>query len=74
MSYSPPITIFQHNGWKLDSYGNGAAYALSVNDVSVFFQGEDAAEFRNRFDAADKIGLSAIIWLFHDYSDVMSPA
>lgn len=73
MSYSGPVTIYHRSGWKLDSYGNGAAYTLSHElpagkSESCFFQGDEAAAFREEFDLADKPP-----FLFQEYLHVMQP-
>ena len=73
MSYSKRIPIYERNGWTLESYGNGAAYLLrnalpDGTSESCFFQGDDAAEFRARFDAYQNPEN-----LFSDYLDVMQP-
>lgn len=73
MSYSGPITIYHSGGWKLDSYGSGATYTLSHElpfgrTESCFFQGDDAATFREELDAADNPQ-----WLFQEYLEVMTP-
>lgn len=52
------VTIYQRCGWKLDSYGNGWGYTLTdlATQTSCWFQDEDAAEFRARFDASFELG------------------
>jgi hypothetical protein len=67
--------IFEAHGWRVTSYGNGAAYLLE--DValgkSVFIQyGDDASAFRAEFDAADRIDVATVVRLFCAYSEVMS--
>jgi hypothetical protein len=73
MSYSGPITIHHRDGWKLDSYGNGAAYTLTHElpdgkTESCFFQGDDASTFRDDFERYENPVL-----MFQDYSEVMQP-
>lgn len=52
MSYSGPITISQGLRFRLDSYGNGAAYALYdlSAGASVWLEGDDATAFRDELD------------------------
>lgn len=72
--YTKQMEIYNRNGWRLVSFGNGAAYALhdDQDHKSVFFQGDDAECFRG--NCMDNEG-----WLidnceerFGDYSEVMS--
>lgn len=39
--------------WQVTSYGNGLAYEIAhkPSGKSLFFQGDDAEEFRSRFDS-----------------------
>ncbi|UTU09320.1 hypothetical protein CcrBL47_gp550 [Caulobacter phage BL47] len=55
MSYSGPITISQGLRWRLDSYGNGAAYALYdlSAGASVWIDGDDATTFREALDTVE---------------------
>ena len=50
------VTIASGDGWKLDSYGNGAAYVLeSPEGEQCFFQyGDESAAFRDEWDALEK--------------------
>lgn len=68
--YSGPIYIYDANGWKLLSYGNGAAYAIKQyrpdGTYSVSLQGDEASEFRAEFDAADDPR-----HVFEQYSEVL---
>ena len=50
-------TIYQRNGYSLDSMGNGWAYQLEheASGTTVWLQDEDATEFRAEFDACDNI-------------------
>lgn len=76
MSYSGPITIYEHNGWKLDSYGNGAAYSLrrfrgaDQKSISVSIAGDDASDFRNQFDCCGDDEMME--YLFSEYIGVMT--
>lgn len=47
------VTIFHSERYDLVSYGNGLSYAVHDNKakVSAFVQGDDAAAFREEFDA-----------------------
>lgn len=76
-----PITIFDRLGYRIDSYGNGAAYTLTrlADNASVFFQyGDDASAFRSEFDAAgscsDDVAVTdrAIRDCLSAYDDVMT--
>lgn len=69
--YSGPVTIYQRDGWQLDSYGNGAAYALrdTESGMSLFVQGDDAATFRDEFDSA--FDHDRVADCFEQYRDVM---
>lgn len=44
--------------FRVTSYGNGLAYAVDLADAppesGYFVQGDDASEWRDAFDAADK--------------------
>ena len=75
MSYGRAIQIYNQRGWSVDSYGNGAAYTLrrtfDGESYSCFFQGDDAAEFRQRFDSCDEAGIDAIAFCFVDYAPIM---
>lgn len=65
--------------FSLTSYGNGLAYEIERKPAgkTIFFQGDDAAQFRDEFDAltskmpaldfADALGC---IW--NDYSEIAS--
>jgi hypothetical protein len=48
--------IFRNNGWTVTSYGNGLAYLLrDACGREAFLQGDDALDWRVRFDNADAI-------------------
>lgn len=51
--YSGPIRVHTGPRYQVDSWGNGAAYALTrISDgASCFFQGDDANIFRAELDA-----------------------
>ena len=71
--YSKRIPIYERNGGTLESYGNGAAYTVRHDlpggqSESCFFQGNDATDFRARFDSYENPEE-----LFSDYVDVMQP-
>lgn len=73
MSYRGPVTIYNQHGWTLESYGNGAAYTLwhelpGGRRESCFFQGDDAATFRDEFDRYNNP-----IHLFQEYESVLQP-
>lgn len=53
--HSGPITIAKAHDFQLDSYGNGAAYALKCCDgASVWLSGDDATQFREELDALER--------------------
>lgn len=64
-------TIYERNGWLLESEGNGAFYTLRHGTRSVFFQGDDSDEFRLRVMDADGWLVDNCEERFGDYSDVM---
>lgn len=55
MAYGQPIMIENTDQFAVASYGNGAAYELTAKDVpgyrSTFLQGDDAAMWRESYDA-----------------------
>lgn len=55
MSFSGPITIMAGVEFRLDSYGNGAAYTLvnAAANRSTYVQGDDATQFRDELDAVE---------------------
>lgn len=61
--------------WRVVSYGNGTAYLLECvwrgEKTSVFFQGDDAAEFRERTMGDDGFFIDDVERVFADYSDAM---
>jgi hypothetical protein len=69
-------TIARGEGFALTSYGNGLAYDLSAPDgSSVFTQGDDAAQFRDEWQAMESAwperGSGALLReLFNVYCDV----
>lgn len=67
----PAVTIYDRNGWVLTSQGNGAFYMLRHGTRSVFFQGDDADEFRARTTDAEGWLIDNCEERFDDYSDVM---
>ncbi len=76
MSFSGPITISQGGRYRLDSYGNGAAYAFwdQTTGRSVWLQGDDAEAFRAAFDRVEELRpidepdqIMAHLWDEHDY-------
>lgn len=70
--YTTETTIYERNGWRLVSFGNGAAYALHCGSKSCFFQGDDAEAFRERTMDADGWLVDNCEERFDDYSDVMT--
>ena len=69
--YTKQTVIHDHDGWRVTSYGNGAAYLLedTQNNTSVFFQGDDALQFEGELD---EIGLTEAPEVFERYSEVMA--
>jgi hypothetical protein len=67
--------IHQRNGWALTSYGNGWAYSLALTEnektKSVWFQDDDANEFRARVMDDEGWLLDDAEERFADYSEVM---
>lgn len=67
------VVIYDHNGWRVTSYGNGTSYTLANTKTgkSVGFQGDDAEIFRN--DTMDSAGCwrDSCEARFADYSEVM---
>lgn len=47
------VIILQHGFFRLTSYGNGASYTLERAGRSVFFQGDDAAQFRDEMESLE---------------------
>lgn len=81
MSFSGPITISEGLRYRLDSYGNGAAYSLQdiAGGVSVWLQGDDAATFRDLFDKIEETRPDYVpdqilehLWDAHDYGVLAS--
>lgn len=70
--YTTAIVIFDRDGWKLTSYGRGAAYLLECDGKSVFFQDDDASHFRSSVMDVDGWLFDHATELFGDYSEVMS--
>ncbi|MFN4008382.1 MAG: hypothetical protein ACK4K8_00360 [Pannonibacter sp.] len=75
------VTIYNANGWKVDSYGNGLSYKLSLTQgdgetLDTFFQGDDATIFREEFDAADESdnAEAAFLNLFGAYAGILEAA
>ncbi|MNK99957.1 hypothetical protein D3C87_1203750 [compost metagenome] len=68
-----PIVIYDHDGYRLESWGNGAAYTLTreSDNASALFQGDDASQFRADFDTAFAYGRAHVRRLFSDYSEIM---
>ena len=60
--------IHELPGWRVTSYGNGLAYEVAHKPLgmAIFFQGDDAGEFR---DTLEGLTESAP---FLDYSDALA--
>ena len=67
----PPVTIYARHGWTLASQGNGAFYTLSREGRSVFFQGDDAEDFRARAMDDDGFLVDHCEEVFSEYEGVM---
>ena len=74
MAYRSITVILERDGWKLTSYGYGAAYLLedTVNKRSVFFQDDDASEFSARIHDDNGFFVDHVEERFADYSEVMT--
>jgi len=84
MSYSNTVIIYDHEGWVLESHGNGAAYTLRRKVIdgrteSVFLQGDDADIFREQVMDGDGwliegyvCGVPCLHLVFEEYINVMS--
>lgn len=65
------VTVYEHNGWILRSQGNGAFYELRSGRYSVYFQGDDANQFREEVMDTDGFLRSNCEERFSDYASVM---
>ena len=67
------ITIYDRNGWKLESYGHGWGYALidTQNNKSAWFQDDDASYFADNIMDDNGLLVKNVEERFADYSDVM---
>lgn len=47
------VIIHDLPGWRVTSWGNGLAYEIEhkPDGRTLYFQGDDAAQFRDEFDA-----------------------
>ena len=66
--------IYDRNDWRLTSYGNGWAYLLEdLEDEprSVWFQDDDAQQFRDGIMDSSGFLSRYVEERFADYSDVM---
>lgn len=63
--------------WRVTSYGNGLAYEIAekASGKTLYFQGDDAAQFRDEFDgltgrapSLDFADALRVIW--NDYSEI----
>ncbi len=72
------VCVYERNGWRLTSYGNGWAYLLEDTEGpqlrSAWFQDEDAGVFRDRVMDSDGWLVDGCEERFADYSEVMSNA
>jgi len=71
MSYTTQVVVYERNGWKLTSYGRGAAYLLECGGKRVFLQGDDADIFRGEVMEDDGFLRDSCEERFADYSGVM---
>ena len=76
--------LIDQDGYKLVSYGNGAAYSLERRDPDgvaiVAVQGEDADQLRDEIQAfesawpcASRAALARFLWTTLDYGAAASP-
>lgn len=76
MSYTSKSIAFEGAGFRLTSFGKGAAYELFFKHTgkSVFFQGDSAREISNILDALEDIpeGKQAeVLWIaLAEYEEV----
>jgi hypothetical protein len=71
---STQVVIYERNGWRLTSYGRGAAYLLedTARSRSVFFQyGDDAGCFHDSIYGADGWLIDNVEDIFGCYTEVM---
>lgn len=50
--YTTQTCIYARNGWRVTSYGRGAAFLIEQGPMSTFVQGDDAALFDAELDTA----------------------
>lgn len=65
------IIIYNKYGWTVTSWGRGTAYELRYGSCSVFFQGDDAEDFRREMMDEDGWFHDHATELFKNYSGVM---
>jgi hypothetical protein len=72
------VCIYDRNGWRLTSYGNGWAYLLEDTEAdshkSAWFQDDDATEFASQVMSEDGFMVDNCEERFADYSEVMTNA
>ena len=68
------IVIYERDGWRLTSFGNGWAYQLDdmESGTSAWFQDDDAREFASRVMDSDGWLVDNCAERFADYSEVMT--
>lgn len=71
--YTTQTVLLERNGWRLTSYGNGAAYLLEDTALgkSVFFQCEEADAFRDEVMTDGGWLRPTAELIFAQYSEVM---
>jgi len=57
------LTIFDHDGWTVNSFQNGAAYSVTGPEGGEYFvqYGDAASQFRANFDELDELSPGAVI-------------
>lgn len=74
-------SVIIHNlpDWRVTSYGNGLAYEIAHKPSmkTIFFQGDDAAQFRDEFDQMTEASngpqldfADALRAIWHDYGSL----
>lgn len=79
MAYSRETIIAEREGFRVTSYGNGAAYLFENIEAKrdIFFQGDDATQFRDEWDAYEasaRFAECALGQLWDDYSEASTPS
>ena len=75
-----PTILIDQDGYKLTSYGNGAAYTLEHDGRSTFVQDDDATQLREEIEAfetawpcASRATLGHYLWMTLEYGSASAP-